>query len=304
MARLIDYIKDPKNILFSFLYHSYSFLPDKLCVKWQYRAFIGRRLNLKNPQRFSEKLQWLKLYYHDPVLPIAVDKVTAKDYVAERIGKEHVIETYGVWSHFDDIDFDSLPDSFVLKTNHTGGGDGILICRNKSEFDIDNARAVLEKNLSINMYNSTREWPYKHIRPKIIAERLLKPSLGDDVYDYKIFCFGGEPKLLMVATNRFTTHNFNFFDLDFNPVPFVSCSGQPVDDPSIIAKPAKFDEMVQIARVLSAPFPHVRVDLYYSEDTVYFGELTFYQSGGYENMHSDEADLLLGSWINLPDKIL
>lgn len=299
--KLLSYIKDPKNFLFALLYHSHSFLSDRLCIMMQYRLFVGRWLNLKNPKRYTEKLQWLKLYYHNPIIPSLVDKITVKDYVAKKIGKEYVIKTYGTWEKIEEIDFAQLPDKFVLKTNHTGGGEGIILCTNKTNLDIDKAKAIITRCLGINMYNSTREWPYKNIKPRIVAEQLLENPDGSDIQDYKFYCFNGIPKILLIASNRFSSHNFNYFDMDFNPSHIISTCGAPID-PSLIEKPKNFDEMVRISKILSQGFPHVRVDLYSVGDNVYFGELTFFDSSGYDNLSSDAVDLEWGKWITLPEK--
>ena len=159
MGKFLTYLRHPKNIWFALLFHSHGFLSDELCIRMQYRLYVGRRLDLKHPKRYTEKLQWLKLYYHNPILPNLVDKITVKDYVAKLIGANHIIRTYGNWDSFEEIDFDALPDRFVLKTNHTGGGEGIILCDNKLNLDKRKAREILSRCLRINMYNSTREWP-------------------------------------------------------------------------------------------------------------------------------------------------
>lgn len=302
MSKLLTYLRHPKNIGYAFLFHSHSFLPDKLCVRWQYWLYLGRRLNLKHPQRYTEKLQWLKLYYHNPIIPSLVDKITVKDYVSKLIGDEHIIKTYGTWSKFDEIDFVTLPDKFVLKTNHTGGGEGIILCEAKSKLDKEKAKENINRCLGINMYHSSREWPYKTIKPQIIAEQLLETSDGSDLQDYKFYCFDGVPKVLLIASNRFSTHNYNYLDMNFSPLPIVSVCGKP-KDVSQIKKPNTFEEMKRIAASLSKGFPHVRVDLYEVDNVVYFGELTFFDSSGFDNLSSDAVDLEWGKWITLPEKM-
>lgn len=302
MNKLLTYLRHPKNIGYAFLFHSHSFLPDKLCVRLQYRLYLGRRLNLRRPKRYTEKLQWLKLYYHNPIIPSLIDKITVKDYVSKLIGKEHIIKTYGTWSKFDEIDFNTLPDKFVLKTNHTGGGEGIILCKDKSKLDKEKAKEIITRCLGINMYNSSREWAYKNIKPQIIAEQLLETNDGSDLQDYKFYCFDGVPKVLLIASNRFSTHNYNYLDMDFSPLPIVSVCGKPVDS-SLIKMPATFEEMKRIAASLSKEFPHVRVDLYEVDNVVYFGELTFFDSSGFDNLSSDAVDLEWGKWITLPEKM-
>lgn len=302
MNKLLSYLRHPKNIGFALLYHSHGFLPDELCIRWQYRLFVGRKLNLKHPKRYTEKIQWLKLYYHNPIIPSLVDKITAKEYVSKLIGEEHIVKTYGVWNSFEEIDLNALPDRFVLKTNHTGGGEGIILCKDKSKLDIEKAKAILKRCLGLNMYNSTREWPYKTIKPQIVAEQLLETSDGSGIQDYKFYCFDGIPRVLLIASNRFSTHNYNYLSMDFCPLPIVSCCGEPIDA-SLLKKPDNFEEMKHIASVLSKGFPHVRVDLYDIENVVFFGELTFFDSSGYDNMSSDAVDVEWGKWITLPKKV-
>lgn len=301
MHKILSYLRHPKNIVYAFLFHSHGFLSDELCIRMQYRLYLGRKLNLKNPKRFTEKLQWLKLYYHNPIIPSLVDKITVKDYISQLIGDSHIIKTYGTWNSFDEIDFNKLPGQFVLKTNHIGGGDGIILCKDKSSLDKENAREVLSRCLRINMYNSTREWPYKTIKPQIIAEQLLETSDGMDLQDYKFYCFDGIPKVLLIASNRYSSHNYNYLDMDFNPLPIVSVCGKPIDV-SQLKKPDNFEELKHIAATLSKGFPHVRVDLYSVDNKAFFGELTFFDSSGYDNMSSDVTDLEWGKWITLPDK--
>lgn len=302
MKKLLSYIKNPKNFGFAILYHSYCFLPDKLCTRLQYRLFLGRQLNLRHPKRYTEKLQWLKLYYHDPKMPSLVDKITVKDYVSKLIGEQHIVKTYGIWNSFEEIDFGSLPRKFVLKTNHMGGGEGIILCKDKTNFDKENAKVVLNRCLGMNMYNSTREWFYKDLKPRIIAEQLLETSDGSDLQDYKFYCFDGVPKVVLIASNRFSSHNFNYVDMDFHPIPIVSVCGKPIDA-SLLDRPSTFDKMKSIAATLSKGFPHVRVDLYNVNNVVYFGELTFFDSSGFDNLSSDTVDLEWGEWLTLPKKI-
>ena len=260
---------------------------------------MGRRLDLKHPERYTEKLQWLKLYDRKPEYSRMVDKIAVKEYVAERIGQQYIIPTYGVWAHFDDIDFDGLPDKFVLKTNHSGGSTGVVICRDKSALDKASARRWLERSLKDSFYRRQREWPYKQVRPMIFAEQLLEDAADDDVKDYKFYCFNGEPKVLLVASNRRTTHNFEYFDMDFRHLPNVSNSGPNAEEEP--SRPECFGQMKQLAERLSEGFPHLRVDMYCINQKIYFGELTFFDSSGFDNNSDDRLDMEWGNWIRLPE---
>ena len=270
---------------------------DEWFIKTKYRLKMGKHLNLQNPQLFTEKLQWLKLYDRQPLYPTLVDKYEVKKYVAKVIGEEYIIQTLGVWDSYDEIDFENLGDKFVLKTTHAGGSSGVVICKDIESFDYEKARKKLERSLNFDSYWVIREWPYKMVKHRILAERLLECSDGD-LKDYKFYCFNGEPKVLLVASNRFTTHNFNYFDMDFHDLPITSSEGPRSDTP--INRPKNFEEMVGIVRKLCVGIPHVRVDLYNVDGRIYFGELTLDDSSGYDNMNSDEWDLKFGGWLQLP----
>lgn len=299
MLPINNYLKHPDKIILGIVYHCWFLFSDKASLKIQYRIKMGRRLDLKNPKRFSEKLQWLKLYDRKPEYTRMVDKITAKDYVANVIGDEYIIPTLGTWHHFDEIDFDTLPDKFVLKTNHGGGGSSVIICKDKNTFNKKRAKSTLEGSLKQSSYTSTREWPYKNVKPMIMAEQLLEDTRIHGLRDYKFYCFNGVPKVLLIASNRFTAHNFNYFDMDFNPLPIESVDGKPVDN-ALLRRPVSFEEMKTIAKVLSRDKSHVRVDLYEVAGKVYFGELTFYDSSGFDNLNSDKVDKEWGSWMTLP----
>lgn len=301
MQPIKKYFSNPNVILLGLLTHFGGGISDKIYLKLLYRLRMGKKLNLKNPSRFTEKLQWLKLYYRKPEFTRMVDKITAKEYVANILGNQFIIPTLGIWQHFDDIDFNKLPDKFVLKTNHSGGGGGVIICKDKNFLDKPKARNIIERSLKHKIYPISREWPYKDVKPMILAEDLLEDDSGKGLIDYKFFCFDGIPKVMLIATNRFSSHNFNYFDMDFRPLPIVSVSGAPADYDSI-AKPAAFEEMKDIAKKLSSGLPHLRVDLYEAAGRVYFGELTFFDSSGFDNLNSDTVDLLWGSWMTLPSK--
>lgn len=298
MLPIKEYLSNPNILGASLLTHYFKWLPDKLYLRLLYRFKLGRRLNLKNPTRFTEKLQWLKLYDHNPLYNKIVDKYEVKSYISNLIGSEYVIPTLGLWNRPEDIDWDSLPEKFVLKTTDGGGGTGVVICRSKSNLNVPKAVARLKSSMSTDiLYKLLREWPYKDIPTRIIAEKYLEDESGE-LRDYKFYCFNGEPKVMLLASDRFSAHNFNYYDMDFNQLPIHSAVGGKADIE--FDRPARFEEMKELARKLSKDFAHVRVDLYYAENKIYFGELTLYDSSGYDNLSSDEEDLRWGSWLNLP----
>ena len=228
-----------------------------------------------------------------------VDKAEAKKYVTEIIGEEYIIPTYGVWNHFDEIDFDKLPDQFVLKTTHDSGG--VVICKDKKTLDKNAAKVKLEKSLKNDYYYTSKEWPYKNVVPRIIAEKYMEAESGE-FCDYKLFCFDGKMKALFIATDRFTSGEetkFDFFDENFNHLPFTN--GHP-NATKPIKKPESFQQMKDLAEKLSQKIPHVRVDFYCTKGNIYFGELTFFHRGGFKRVEPEEWDYRFGEWINLPEK--
>lgn len=266
----------------------------------RYKLKFNKKLDLKNPQTYNEKLQWLKLYDRKPEYIKMVDKYLVKEFVANLIGEKYIIPTLGVWDSFDDIDFDLLPEQFVLKCTHDSGG--LVICRDKSRLDIQSTKQKIEKCLKENYYWRGREWPYKHVKPRIIAEKLMQDSKEhpeEGLTDYKFFCFEGEPKAMFIATDRDKKDvetKFDFFDMDFNHLPFTN--GHPNSEKKIY-KPQKFDLMIDLCKKLSKNIPQVRVDFYESEGEIYFGELTFFHWGGLVAFEPEEWDNTFGSWINL-----
>ena len=288
----MKYNKITKAILWFILNH----LPDKLFLTLQYKHVFGKKLDLKHPVTFNEKLQWLKIYDRKPEYTTMVDKFEAKKWVADRIGEQYIIPTLGVWNNFDDIDFDILPNQFVLKCTHDSGG--LVIVRDKKTFDKANARKKINKCLKRNWYYSAREWPYKNVKRRIIAEEYIEDSSTGELADYKFFCFDGEVKALFVGTERGTGDvKFDYYDADFNHLDIIQyhhMSSHP------LPKPQNFDLMKELASKLSEGIPHVRVDLYESNGVVYFGELTFFHHGGVTPFYPKEWDDIFGSWINLP----
>lgn len=280
-------------------------LSDEMFIRISYFCYFGKRLNLRNPRTFTEKLQWLKLNDRNSSYPKMVDKFEVKTFVANRIGEEFVIPTYGIWDKPEDIDWDKLPERFVLKNTKGSGGHDVIICKDKKELDIEKTIRILNNSIksSDNFFYYCREWPYKHIKPRIIAEALLSETPDDgclkekDLLDYKIFCFDGEPKFLFVATGRQKKDTrFDFYDLSFNHLPFTN--GHPNADVYPV-RPKNYELMLDIARKLSDGMPHVRVDLYNINGKIYFGELTFYHWGGMVPFEPDEWDKKFGELLNI-----
>lgn len=276
--------------------------PERYIRKMFYRR-VDYPLNLDNPKTYNEKLQWLKLYWHHPMLPTLVDKYSVKDYVIKEIGEQFVIPTLGVWDNVNDIDWESLPDQFVLKCTHDSGG--IIICQDKSKIDKKAVQRKLKKCLSRNFYYSCFEWPYKDVKPRIIAEPFVYDSRNGDLKDYKFFCFNGEVKAMFIATERNKKDvevKFDFFDADFNHLPFSQGHPNSLD---VIDKPLCFEEMKSLASKLSHDFPHVRVDFYEVDGKILFGEMTFFHYAGWVKFNPHEWDNIFGNWLNLPQvKIL
>lgn len=263
-----------------------------------YRICVGKELNLSDPKTYTEKLQWLKLYDHRPEYTTMVDKHAVKDYVAQKIGGQYVIPLLGVWDRAKDIDFDALPDRFVLKTTHDSGG--IVVCTDKAKLDIGAARKKLAHFLKRDYYDHNREWPYKNVPHRIIAEAYMEDSATKELRDYKFFTFGGEPKVLYIAQGRGRGEPTvaDFFDMDFQHLPFTIDHDMADVPPE---KPACFEEMKHLAAILAEGTPQLRVDFYEVDGKVYFGEMTFYHCSGMEAFHPEQWDRIFGDWVTLPE---
>lgn len=276
-----------------------NWMPDKPYLQIFYYAEFGKFIDFKNPKTFNEKLNWLKLYYRRPDLITLVDKYEVKKYIADKIGEQHVIPTLGVWDKFKDINFNELPNQFVLKCTHDSGG--LVVCKDKSKLNLKEVKAKIEKSLTNNYYLWTREWPYKGVKPRIIAEKYMEDQETGELRDYKFFCFNGEPKLMFVASERgLKNTKFDFYDMQFHHMNIVQ--HYPNSEYSI-EKPEHFEKMVMLAEKLSEGFPHVRVDFYEANGQVYFGEMTFYHFGAIVPFETEEWDKKIGDWLVLPDKI-
>lgn len=297
--RVKDIIKNPA-LLFLTLGHRewFNWMSDKTYIKIAYWARMHKRLNLENPQTFSEKLQWMKLYDRNPLYTKLVDKYEVKPIVERIIGSEYIISTLGIWERFDDIDFDKLPNQFVLKCTHDSGG--IVVCKDKSKFNLETTRTKINRCLSHSFFWGMREWPYKNVPPRIIAEKYMEDTKTAELRDYKFFCFDGEPKALFIASNRMAKDEetkFDFFDMEFKHLPFRN--GHP-NATVLPEKPVCFEEMKKLAAKLSKGFPQVRIDFYEVDGKTYFGEMTFFHWSGMTPFEPEEWDYKFGSWIKLP----
>lgn len=273
----------------------YDKLSDEEYLKRAFKARLGQNLNLDNPCTFNEKLQWLKINDRKPIYTKMVDKYEAKQFVADKIGKKYIIPTLGVWTNFDNIDFDKLPNEFVLKCTHDSGG--VVFCRNKSVFDLSEAKRKINSAISQNFYFKCREWPYKNIIPRIIAERYLGTT---ELNDYKLQCFNGKFDNIFVAEGRYSKRGvrYHYFDKDWNYLPYC-----PYDDIDVNVlkklKPGCYEEMIDIAEKLSENLPELRVDLYEVDGKIYFGEMTFYSQSGFDTDITKEADKILGNKLDI-----
>lgn len=273
-----------------------SLLPDRIYLKKLYKKRMGKELKLKSPTTFNEKLNWLKLYDRRPEYTMMADKYKVREYVEEKVGKEHLIPLIGCWNQVDEIDFDTLPQQFVLKCNHDNG---VIICKNKEGIDIKQVKEELQFHLGRDYYKKTREWAYKNIERKIICEKFMKDKTNSSLVDYKFFCFDGEVKAMFIVTGRDNDTRFDYYDRNFNHLPLVC--GYPNSE-VMIEKPHNFDEMIVIAEKLSEDIPHVRVDLYNIDEKIYFGEMTFYHDAGLMPFKPESWDEIFGEYICLPKR--
>jgi hypothetical protein len=302
MNSLNYFLKEPKKIPIGLLYKLGSWLPDKFYLKLLFPLLMDYKLDLKNPKTFAEKCQWLKLYDRKLIYHQMVDKYEAKQLAASMIGEEHVIPTFGIWDNVNDIDWYSLPDKFVVKPTHIGGGVGVVICRNKLEFDIEKAKIELSKALNMNLYPRYREWQYKDVKPRIIAEELLEDNTCPYLRDYKFYCFNGEPKLFYITSDKgISETRQDFYDIQGNHLELEDVH-YPNNQTATPKLPKNLEKMVFLSKILSANIPHMRVDLYEIDDKIYFGEWTFFEGGGFVSFRPDCWNLRFGDWINLSEK--
>ncbi len=301
MKNIAHYIKHPGDFVGGvFVKLNRLFRRDDLYLKIIFRCFMGKRLDLDNPKTFSEKMQWLKLYNRRPEYTDMVDKYEAKKYVASVVGEQYIIPTLAVWDSVEDIDLSILPNQFVLKTTHAGGGGGVIICKDKATFNMDKACEKLKRSMRKNPYDTLREWPYKNVKPRIIAEQYISDAENNDLPDYKFFCFNGEPKLCQVIADRETTvTTVDWYDKNWDHQPFHEPKTYPFAA-SEQKRPKELERMLELAAKLSKGHPFLRVDFYDVKGSILFGELTFFPTSGVGGFDPEEWDNILGSWIKLP----
>ncbi|PFG04477.1 ATP-grasp fold amidoligase family protein [Bacillus sp. es.034] len=294
--KIIKILQNPGNMLFSLGYRGFfNWMPDKFYLKMIYRSRLKRKLNLKAPKTYNEKLQWLKLHDKNPAYTKLVDKYEVRKYIKHEIGEEYLVPLLGVYEDVDQIEFNSLPEKFVLKCTHDSGG--VIVCTDKSVLNIQEVKKQLKERMKKNYYWSGRENPYKEIKPRIIVEKFMMDKKEEELKDYKFFCFNGEPKALFIASERSTGNTkFDFFDMDFNHLPFMQHYPNSNND---IKKPSRFDEMIELSKALSKRFPHVRIDFYEVNGRLYFGEYTFYHFSGFRRFEPERYDKLFGDWLQL-----
>ena len=297
---LVRYCTDPDyRFLFNIKRGLYANMPDEEYLKRRFHASRGYDMDFDNPQTFSEKLQWLKLHDHNPVYTTLVDKIEVKQYIKEAIGESYLIPTLGVWNSAEDIGFEKLPSQFVLKCTHDSGR--VFICRDKATFNKEMAKDVLEKSLQHNFYWWTREWPYKAVKPRIIAEKLIyeKDRPSSDLVDYKFYCFNGIVEYCQVIKDRTTAETIDFFDRNWVHQDFCGLNPNACPSDKPISKPVCLEHMIEVAEKLSHNIPFVRIDLYEIDSCVKFGEITFYPMSGFGCFTPTEYDRILGDKIQL-----
>ncbi len=277
-----------------------SVVPDKTMLKIQYKIKHGRKLDLKNPKRFTEKLQWYKINYRNDILHQCVDKYGVREYVESKGLGEMLVKLYGVYQTVDDIDVSALPERFVLKTTNGGGGLNVYICKDKSTFDKEKVKNLIGSLREYKRRDAGREWAYVSVKPKIIVEEYLENPENPDagINDYKFLCFDGKPEYVIVDANRYVNHKRNFYNIDWT---YIDVSSDHENFGDSMTRPVGYEDMVAAATKLSEGFPFVRVDLYSVKGKAYFGELTFYPWSGYVEFTPDEFDFELGEKIVLPE---
>ena len=301
MSKIRTFIENPQYFITSPAAKGWlNWVPDSLYLKLLYRIIMGRRLNLRNPKEYNEKLQWLKLNDRKPEYSTMVDKYEVRGYIEDLLGDKYLIPCLGIYDSVDDIDIDALPDRFVLKCTHDSGS--VEICKDKSSFDIECARHRLSQAMKRNYYATYREWPYKYVKPRIIAEGYLEGD-GGDLKDYKVMCFNGEAKIIEVHENRFVegkVHTQTFYDREWNIVPLTQIETVTVDRPG--ERPRQLDEILRLSELIAKNMYHARIDWYIEGDKIYFGEITFFDGSGFESFSTPEMERMLGDMINLPEK--
>ena len=300
IKRFIELLLNDRLKLYDYIVKKFfSFLPDKLFLSFRYRFQMGCWVDWQNPKTFTEKIQWLKLYNRKPEYTTWVDKSLVKKYVASIIGDKYIIPTLGIWQRTSQIDWNSLPNKFVLKTTHGGGSCGVVICKNKDIFDKEKAVASLDKSLKYDIYKDFREWPYKNVKKGIIAELYMEDAFQTELNDYKFFCFNGEPLYCQVIRDRHVRETIDFYDMEWKHQEFVGLNPNVTNGLTPVERPVCLAEMIDICRKLSKNVPFIRVDLYIINSQVYFGELTFFPASGFGMLSPVEWNRKLGDLLLL-----
>lgn len=296
----LKFMLNPKVWIMILMQKNIIKVSDRFFLEFLYKMKYKKKIDLENPKTFNEKLQWLKLYNRNPEYTKMADKYEAKKYVANIIGEEYIIPTLGAWDKFEDIDFEKLPNQFVLKPTHTSGT--VFICKDKNKLDIEKVRNKMNKCLKRNYFYCGREWPYKNVKPKIIIEKCMSSEKQKELVDYKFFCFNGEPRFLYISEglSNHSTAKMSFADMEYNMTKFHRKDYEPFK--VLPPKPVNFEKMKELAGKLSKDIPFLRVDFYEIEGKIYFGELTFYPGSGYIPFEPEEYDKILGDMLELPKK--
>lgn len=301
-TKIIKAIKNPRGAMLTLLPGCFwDKWNDEAFLRFEYRARMGKKLNLDEPKTFNEKLQWLKLYDRKPEYTMMVDKYLVREYVASKIGEEYLIPLIGVWDDPEEIDFDALPNQFVLKCNHNSGL-GMCICKDKAKLNIEKVKSDLRLGMREDYYLTCREWPYKDVKRRIIAEQYMEDVKTGELRDYKFFCFNGEVKALFIATERQKAGEevkFDFFDIEGNHLEIRQGHPNAKECPQL---PISFETMKVLAKELSCGIPQVRVDFYEVNGKIFFGELTFSHFAGMVPFNPEKWDKIMGDWIELPEK--
>jgi len=292
------------NIFLSLMYDKIkqfyykNFFTDESLINKKFNKRLGRDANLLKPERYNDKLQWLKLNWYDPMATICADKYEVRKIIKKKIGEQYVNELLGVYESVDDICIEDLPKSFVLKGTHGSGFN--IICKDKNKLDWKYEFKKMRRWIRINYYWANREWVYKDIKPRIICEKYMEDRSGKPPKDYKVFCFDGEPKLIQVDIDRFDQHKQNFYDTNWN---FRNVEiEKPAAKEAIVEKPEKLEEMLQLSKILTSSFPHARADFYDWDGKIIFGEITFFHHSGMGKFNPPEFEVEMGSYIKLPAK--
>lgn len=292
--KFISVFKKPSKIILLLAGKNIIKMSDCDYLKLRYKCTFNKELNLDDPSTFNEKLQWLKLNDRKKIYTNMVDKYEVKKFVSNIIGEKYIIPTLGIYDSVDEIDFESLPNQFVIKCTHDSGG--LAICKDKKNFNTQEAVIKINKSLKKNYYYSGREWPYKNVKPRIIVEKYMEDDEISELRDYKFFCFNGEPKIFKIDFNRYTNHQANYYNIDGNLLKF----GERVCPPDFnkkIAMPKNLTTMIKFARKLSRDIPFLRVDFYETNGNIYFGELTFFPASGFGKFEPEEWDKKIGEWL-------